>query len=372
METQSRGPVVTPALFAEWHAPRFGTANPTRLTNPVWEWLARSELSAYSARQHFGIESGECDGPGWSFARFGRSETMLADGRCVLIAGEHEDAYDQDFHIYNDVVVRQVDGSLEIFGYPREVFPPTDFHSATLVGDRIVIIGSLGYPADRVPGTTQVAILDLDALTMTSMPSSGEAPGWIHRHSASLVHERNAIVISGGLVEEGTPQQGMLRENGDDWRLDITTWRWERLTNRNWRQWDVRRTDRRPNQLWRMRSLARVRDVQWANDHRESMEAMIRRERDAVKEAYGVDPDLETFDKLYDPPIAHVALPATDEVESLRVSVEGIVVRYVEAPWSVRLVVEGKLPDAVTAALVADLREKLSIIEHTAYETREL
>jgi len=89
-------PAITPAMFAEWRAPRLGASNPERLTNPVWEWLVQSEHSAYSASRHFGLASDVCREPGWSFARFGRSTTMLEDGRTVLIAGEHEDAYDAD------------------------------------------------------------------------------------------------------------------------------------------------------------------------------------------------------------------------------------------------------------------------------------
>lgn len=61
------------------------------------------------------------------FRRFGRSSTLLADGRLVLIGGEHEDSYDSDFCIYNDVVVRHPDGRLEVFGYPKEVFPRQTF-----------------------------------------------------------------------------------------------------------------------------------------------------------------------------------------------------------------------------------------------------
>ena len=95
-------------------------------------------------------------GPGRCFDRFGQSSNQLPDGRVVCIAGEHEDSYDPDFYIYNDVVIQQPDGRIDIFGYPREVFPPTDFHTATLVGNRIVLIGSLGYPDERRPGETPV------------------------------------------------------------------------------------------------------------------------------------------------------------------------------------------------------------------------
>lgn len=367
------GPLVTPALFAEWRTPRFGTSNPERLTNPVWEWLVRSELSAYAASQHFGLESGECREPGWSFARFGRSTTVLADGRTVHIAGEHEDAYDRDFYIYNDVVVRRADGSIEIFGYPRDAFPPTDFHSATEVGDRIVIIGSLGYPAERIVGTTQVAELDLNTLAITSRQTSGESPGWIHRHSAALTDEGDAIVISRGLVETGDARASGFRDNGDDWRLALGTWSWRRLTTRNWRQWQFARADGRANHLWRVRSLWLFAGKRWAKEHRESMEAMISREVDAVRAAYGADPDLDVFAALFVPPVAHQSLPMSgDELGVHRIDIAGVVVRYVESPTSITLVVEGELPDEIAAMLVNDLREKLSTIEHAPYEAREV
>ena len=76
--------------------------------------------------------------------RFGQSLTLLPDGLAVQIGGEHEDYYDPDFCIYNDVFVHERDGSITIYGYPESAFPPTDFRTATLVGDSIYVIGSLG------------------------------------------------------------------------------------------------------------------------------------------------------------------------------------------------------------------------------------
>src|SRR5438046_2449670 len=35
-------PTVTRELFLKWRSPRFGTLNPQRMNNPVWEWLAKS------------------------------------------------------------------------------------------------------------------------------------------------------------------------------------------------------------------------------------------------------------------------------------------------------------------------------------------
>lgn len=151
---------ITRELFLEWRSPRLGNANPSVLTNPVWEWLIRTRMNAYQATETFGGPSALEAGPGWCFERFGQTTTMLADGREVMIAGEHEDSYDPDFFIYNDVVVREPDGKITIYGYSKEVFPPTDFHTATLVQGAIVLIGSLGYMEERL-GRKETQVLQL-------------------------------------------------------------------------------------------------------------------------------------------------------------------------------------------------------------------
>ena len=102
-------------------------------------------------------------GPFWSWDRFGRTSTELPDGRIIHIAGEHEDYYDPDFCIYNDVTVEHPGGRLEFYLYPKEIFPPTDFHTATLLGDDILLIGSLGYTDMRRIGETQVLRLNVTA-----------------------------------------------------------------------------------------------------------------------------------------------------------------------------------------------------------------
>src|SRR5262245_11954817 len=99
MEAMNQGhgndePPVTRELFLEWRSPRFGNENPSVLTNPVWEWLVRTPMSAYEATELLRGPSALKAGPGWCFARFGRTTTALADGREVSIAGEHEDSYD--------------------------------------------------------------------------------------------------------------------------------------------------------------------------------------------------------------------------------------------------------------------------------------
>jgi hypothetical protein len=219
---------VTPELFKVWRSPRFGRSNPERMNNPVWEWLIRCRVSAYWANKEFNGPSSFKGGPCWSFRRFGQSKTILPDGRVVLIGGEHEDFYDPDFCIYNDVVVQLPDKNIEIYGYPESVFAPTDFHSATLIDDCIIVVGCLAYTKQRRLGITPVFKLDLQTFSMSSVHCIGDAPGWLHKHDATYVSQENAIVITGGLVVRAGPDQSVVK-NIDDWKLHLTDRRWERL-----------------------------------------------------------------------------------------------------------------------------------------------
>jgi hypothetical protein len=372
-EAQGPEPSVTSELYREWRSPRLGRTNPERLNNPVWEWLIASEWSAYAARKHFDDVKEQCADPGWSFVRFGRTATELADGRMVLIAGEHEDSYDSDFYIYNDVVVRHADGGIDIHGYPRDAFPPTDFHSATPAGSRIIVIGCLGYPADRNPGMTPVGFLDLDTFAMSRVATSGPQPGWIHRHEATLSDDGRAIVIRGGKIVRGTVGAQELLENADDWQLDLSNWRWDRLTERRWTQWRISRADGRPNRLWQLHSAWTLRDRRWAKEHRESMETMIRGQMEELTKEYGSVPDLELFGTLYRPPVHHAELPDGEgEYGVRRIALDDTIVRYIEQPHAVQMVVEGDLPDVAIAELTGDLRSKLAKIENTEYVVRKL
>jgi len=225
------------------HAPpagrtRYSTSHPEWVDNPLWEEAAREGWLGYALREHLGIELGSghfCQdfshsayretipGPFWSWQRFGRTSTALPDGRVIHVAGEHEDAYDPDFCIYNDVVVEYPGGRREFYLYPQDVFPPTDFHTATLVGGEIVLIGSLGYRDLRRVGETQVLKLHPRTLRIETVATAGEAPGWISRHTAEKLGEA-AILVIGGNVETGdgyAPNRGIFE-------LDLATMTWRR------------------------------------------------------------------------------------------------------------------------------------------------
>ena len=216
----------------------FGKSNPELSKNAFWYAMVKSGGSAYHAISKFEkdrntfIDEPTLDGrnlrqtissdgrsrfmvfkdfkvcrvePAWSYDRFGKSITPLKDGRFIEIAGEHEDSYDPDFCIYNDVFVHKGNGECEIYTYPRDVFPPTDFHTATLVGEHIYIIGNLGYGEDRQSGYTPIYQLDINTLKMKKIDTSGDMPGWINRHKA-YYDGKSAISIKGGnliVVENG-------------------------------------------------------------------------------------------------------------------------------------------------------------------------
>lgn len=344
-------PSITRDLFLSWRSPRLGASNPEPMTNPVWDWLVRSKVTAYRATQMFNGTSATYAGPGWCFDRFGQSRTQLPDGRLVLVSGEHEDSYDPDFFIYNDVVVLYPNGQIEIFGYPPDVFPPTDFHSATLVDNQIVMIGNLGYSEARQPDITQVLTLELGSFAIASVQTSGESPGWIHGHTASLSEDKCSILVSHGQLDRGDGDS--LVENIDDWRLNLASWTWERLTKRRWLRWEILRADGRRNHLWDLQQAAWSRSVGWEKELREQLGQLEKELR--------THPDLDLVESLFRPPIPHDFIPqAEDEYNVFRIRINGVVVRYVGEMHSIQMTVEGDLDPLSVDAVTSDLVGKMS------------
>lgn len=359
---------VTPELFKAWRSPRFGRSNPERMNNPVWEWLVRCRVSAYWANKEFKGPSSFDAGACWCFRRFGQSKTKLPDGRVVLIGGEHEDSYDPDFYIYNDVVVRGPDESIVIHGYPKDVFAPTDFHSATLLDDGMVIVGCLGYPKQRRPGATPVYRLDVRSFAMSAIDCTGDAPGWLHNHVATYVPQENAIAISGGLVVRADPDRPTLVENIDDWKLHLADRRWERLTRRAWKRWDIRRIDGSGNELFWIGSACMFKD-----SGNGQMKKMFERNMETLEKNLGFRPDLNIYVDLYSPPVPHEKIPdRKDDFRVRRISVNGVVVRYNEDNRAVHVTIEGDLPTSTTDAIVSDFLNKLTALEQKPYESIRL
>jgi ankyrin repeat protein len=218
---------ISPNDFQRTFTRSFGDNNPERMRIPFWEAMIRCGGSAYGARKRFEEKYGSLAQPVWSAQRFGQSLTLLSDGRAVQIGGEHEDFYDRDFCIYNDVFVHGRDGSLSVYGYPESVFPPTDFHTATLVGDSIYVIGSLGYQGTRRFGETPVYKLDVPTLRMERLDAHGEVPGWIYKHRATVVSPHEIRVWGGKVVTESGGGE-LNDQNLDSFVLDLACLRWRR------------------------------------------------------------------------------------------------------------------------------------------------
>ena len=177
-------------------ARRFGRSNPERMECEHWVEMVRSGESAYAAAHRYvgdaalqaAYDRGE---PAWCFDRFGMTRTRLPDGRVVCVAGEHDDHYDPDFCIFNDVVIIHRDSQIAIYGYPPEVFPPTDFHTATRHGDWIILIGSLGYGDKRELGRTPVSRSTRRASRSTRSRRTGR------RRGGSMTTRRDSMPTQG-------------------------------------------------------------------------------------------------------------------------------------------------------------------------------
>lgn len=342
---------------------RFGTSNPEKADVKFWVEMIRSGASAWHARTMFKDESSSNDDPFWCYKRYGKSTTVLDNGTIIEIAGEHEDHYDPDFCIYNDVIVFGPDGDINIYIYPEEVFPPIDFHTATLVGDNIIIIGSLGYPEKRILGKTQSYSLNTRSFEMNKLEITGDSPGWIHGHKSTLSPDKKFINLCGGKIEIDV--NSPLVKNIDHWRLNLEKFEWERVTQLNWRRWEIFRSDKKTNHLWKMRQAVWSRNACWKNEYEEVCQSL--------RAELGIEPDFDSLEILYSPDIDHEKLNKEKVVhKTFRIVIEGVVVRYVESMYSIQVTVEGELSDTVIEKLQHDLVSKLSCLENTECEVLEI
>ncbi len=216
-------PGVTRNEVREWHGPEV-------MKEPFWEAMIRAGLNAYQAIVHMEgqRDSEAAHGPVWCAQRFGQSLTFLPDGRIVEVAGEHEDHYDPDFCIYNDVFVHDHNGNVTIHGYPEALFPPTDFHTATLIGEHIYVIGSLGYFGSRHYGTTPVYRLDVTTFAMERLETRGEQPSWISGHRAGLT-SAHTIQVAGGSVLSNWNGVESDSENAAVYTLNVEKLVWKKV-----------------------------------------------------------------------------------------------------------------------------------------------
>lgn len=220
------------------HRTRYGRSNPEPVENALWQTAITEDWSGGALRAHldapYVATRGRFDvsayrdtlpGPFWSWRRLGGSITDLPDGRILHVGGEHEDYYDMDFCIYNDVVVQTPGAGHAFYLYPKEIFPPTDFHSATRIDQTVFLIGSLGYRDLRQAGRAQVLRLDTVDLRIEPVATAGDDPGWIFSHEARQIGARE-ILVTGGRVYLDSDR---IIDNPDRFVLDTTSATWRRV-----------------------------------------------------------------------------------------------------------------------------------------------
>ena len=227
--------------------------NPTRIYNPfITHMITNPAKQGWDARNMMG--NIPMTTRVWCFNRFGQTQTHVpglnsntipddddAPGdesyRTIYIGGEHEDFYDPDFVIYNDVVVVHGDetaarpNDIAVYGYPDDEFLPTDFHTATYYRepaqrgdnggtperDYIYIIGGLGYPGSDHRKETVTQRLDLQDYSVERVHTTGDVPP-PHRHAKARLENNDMIVVTWGKEEEHR------------YGLHIPDLRWEKLS----------------------------------------------------------------------------------------------------------------------------------------------
>jgi hypothetical protein len=237
---------------------RYGNANPEKVSNGYYSFMvATGKAACEIGRSNFmdliasgkikdyekdfeeltsKVEAGKLSGaaaagffnyltngkPKWCNDRYGSSYHFLKDGTLIQIGGEHEDFYDPEFNIYNDVIKISPNGAVALFLYPEHIFPPTDFHSSTKLGNQIIIIGGLGYQKDRKAKRTNMYVLNLKNFSIKSLPSSGDKPGWVFEHTTLLDEKKKCLYLMDGKKWEN----GKIVDNKAIYKFDLKTSHW--------------------------------------------------------------------------------------------------------------------------------------------------
>lgn len=326
---------VTKEDYLKWRSVRFGKDNPEIVTSNYHRWLIASREPALLIKRHFGdINSKSNRDPIWCFDRFGQSETIDSAGNTYLIGGEHEDHYDPDFCIYNDAVRIGADGSVTLYLYPENVFPPTDFHSATLIGSEIFIIGTLGYMQTRKAGTTNVYRLSLTDMSISKIETTGENPGWIFGHKSEFDKKSNEILVRGGKTYH--PEENFIRDNFNVYGLNVENGKWSLRRKTNVEQWkfectnisnhlsisalysnrnaeqfsmddeEMKKVIELNSELWRKVYDENI-AYQDAFPNYEVLEELLKQnlQKPDLKEIYGFQPNFEYLDELFNFPVEH-------------------------------------------------------------------
>jgi hypothetical protein len=110
-----------------------------------------------------------------------------------------------------------------------------------------------------------------------------------------------------------------LVENIDNWKLHLSDWRWERLTDRRWPRWEIRRKDGKRNHLFE------IQQARWSGDWESP--GKFERDMETLSTTLGARPDFDMLAKLYRPDTPHETLPEVEgEYRVFRIRIDGVTV----------------------------------------------
>jgi hypothetical protein len=377
---------VTPAIFEQWRSPRFGTENPTNLTNPFWVWQVKTKISSMWVLREMLSEEERKDERSsdsleltWCMDRYYRTLTHLPDGVLIFIGGWNDDPGCPTCTDYNDVVVIAPSGEVSIYGYPEDCFPPIQNHSATLVARKIVIIGKQIYSHDRNANSQFVYLLDVDTFVIQRIETHGEIPPALFDPSTELAPDGKVIRVTDGEIDRGYDLSNI--ENIDDWSLDVSTWQWKRLTKRNWSRWEFHRMDGERNHIADFRSCLeekeRLEDYLenlpvhvWRFDMKERLKSRLKKACDEV----GQKVDLDDIASLYRPSIPHEeVMDDSGDIDLEKIQIAGVLVRFAEVYGKgIQMTIEGELPASTIQTLIEEILAKFKLLENAEWKVKPI
>lgn len=208
--------------------PREGISNPEIIQNNFYTEMIITNASPSKVNWQFENDKYVPDKKKkyprlWTNNRLGQTITELKDGRTIFIGGEYEDFYDPFFYIFNDIIIYEPNGEKKVLLYPYKDFPPTDFHTATLIGNQIYIIGRMGFdiPED---GSTPVYILNTDTYKLRELKIRNKIDGCVNSHQSELTS--NGIIIHSGKILAKNKNMTVFTEK---YLLNIKESRWIKL-----------------------------------------------------------------------------------------------------------------------------------------------
>ena len=122
---------------------RLGMDNPEKVNNKMYKYIIQHPTyNADKISKKFKLGTSR---PIFSFKRSGQSMIKLKDGRKVYIGGSQGKDGDYNFNIYNDVIVIDKNGKIDIYLYPPYASPFIENAELEEINGKLKISGGKKY-----------------------------------------------------------------------------------------------------------------------------------------------------------------------------------------------------------------------------------